>query len=95
MEQKVFSVYDLKACAFMQPFFSVNSGSAMRAFGDVLVKEPGSVMAMHPEDYQLFELGTYDDNSGSLGSIVPAKMLCSLSDFVQAKAPLRMAEGGN
>lgn len=74
MIQKVFGVYDLKAVAYLQPFFSCNAGSAVRAFGDA-VGDGKSPLAVHPEDYQLFELGHFDDNSGVLVGLVNAKFL--------------------
>lgn len=79
---KVCAVYDLKAKAYMQPFFGGNVGSAMRGFGDEVTRE-GSPIAKHPEDYQLFELGNFDDNSGVIVGIVPCKLLCSANDYVK------------
>lgn len=82
MQMKVFAVYDIKALAYMQPFFGGNAGSAMRAFGDEVTKQ-GSNIGKHPEDYQLFEIGAYDDNTGELIPTVPVKVLCTALDFVQ------------
>lgn len=82
MMLKVFAVYDLKTKAYMQPFFSPESGSAMRAFGDAVL-DMKSPIAMHPADYQLFEVGAWDDCMGHLRSITPVKLLCSGNDFVQ------------
>ena len=70
MIQKMFSVYDLKTKAFMQPWFSPEPGSAMRAFGDECNKA-NSPLAAHPEDYQLFELGSFDDISGGVVGCSP------------------------
>lgn len=89
MIQKVFAVYDLKACAYLQPFFSTNSGSAMRAFGDAAVDGKSPISA-HPGDYQLFEVGTWDDLSGSISALQPMKLLCAASDFVSEKVPVSM-----
>ena len=63
MIQKVFGVRDGKAQAFLQPFFSVAVGSAVRAFSDT-VNEGNNQIAKHPEDYVLFELGSWFDDSG-------------------------------
>lgn len=82
MIQKVFGVFDLKAVAYLQPFFSCNAGSAIRAFGDA-VRDGKSPLAVHPEDYQLFELGDFDDNSGLLFGLSPAKFLSAGVDHVE------------
>jgi len=86
MNYKVFSTYDLKSLAYSQPFFSPNAGSAIRAFGDAVAKDP--MLTAHPEDFQLFEVGEWDDKLGSLLPITPVKYLCCAMDFVQPGKPL-------
>ncbi|WNK13362.1 MAG: nonstructural protein [Microvirus sp.] len=81
MIHKVFAVYDLKTCAYLQPFFSGHTGGAMRAFGDA-VADSSSPFAKHPGDYQLFEIGLWDDNVGELQGLNPVKVLCSAADYV-------------
>lgn len=78
---RVFAVYDSKTVAFMQPFFSQSSGSAMRAFGDA-ANDKQSGLYKHPGDYQLYEIGTFDDNEGFLKACVPVKLLGLAADFV-------------
>lgn len=73
---KVFSIYDAKAQAYLQPFFMSNIGLALRAIGDCL-SDPNHQFTKHPEDYTLFNLGTFDPVTGifesdkvSLGNLV-------------------------
>lgn len=82
MIQKVFGVRDTKALAFLQPFFSVSVPAAVRAFGDAINENPNSPLGKHPEDYILYELGDFDDNSGELIACIPMKMLGVGKDFV-------------
>lgn len=79
MEQKVFSVYDEKAEAFLPPFFLPTIGIAARAMTDC-VNDPGHQFAKHPSDYTLFLLAEFDDSTGyfhemkkPLGSLVEYK----------------------
>ena len=74
MIQKVFGVRDTKALAFLQPFFSASTGAAVRAFGDA-VNEGNSPLSKHPEDYLLYEIGDFDDQTGELIACNPLKML--------------------
>lgn len=67
MTLSVFSVYDKKAEAFMQPFTYAAVGQAVRAFSDT-VNDPKSAFYRHPADYDLYQLGTFDDGSGELTS---------------------------
>ena len=62
MIHKVFSIYDSKIDAFMQPFFSQSKGAAVRALTDLLADKTHPI-AKHPEDYTLFELSDWDDTT--------------------------------
>jgi len=86
---KVFAVRDMKAQAFLQPFYSPSLGSALRAFGDA-VGDVSCPFSKHPEDYVLYEIGAYDDNSGDLESLSPVKLLGCASDFVRVVPPVSM-----
>lgn len=63
MKLNVYSIYDTKANAYAQPFYSQTDGSAIRAFSDH-ANEKGTPANKHPDDYILFRIGTYDDETG-------------------------------
>lgn len=63
MTYRVFCVYDSKIEAFMTPFIMQTKGQAMRSFGDT-VNDSSTQFWKHPEDFTLFEIGTYDDREG-------------------------------
>lgn len=56
-------IYDSKAEAYMSPFVMRSDGEAIRAFGDAVAKG-GTPMSDHPEDYHLYRVGTFDQQSG-------------------------------
>lgn len=56
---RIFSVFDSKASAFIQPFYSPTRGTAIRSF-KAMANEPGHAFNLFPDDYTLFELGTFD-----------------------------------
>lgn len=60
MIHKIYSIYDSKAEAYLQPFFMIAKGSALRAITD-LANDPSHAFCKHAEDYSLFELGSFDD----------------------------------
>lgn len=78
---KVFAIHDHKAEAFLQPFFSNSIGNALRAFGDA-VNDEKYPFYKHPEDYSVYEIGSYDDSVALLDALVPVKMLALATDFV-------------
>lgn len=62
---KLFTIYDGAALAFMRPFVAQSDGSAIREFSDIVNSDDHPV-ALHPEDYALFSLGTFDEGTGEL-----------------------------
>lgn len=62
---QIFSVYDIKSKSFGQPFYSLTRGTAIRSFTD-LVNDPQTSINKYPDDFTLFEIGTFDDNSGEI-----------------------------
>lgn len=65
MRLHVFAVYDLGAAAFGKPVYVRADGEAVRMFTDEINRaEDGNVMFAHPDHFQLFKLGVFDDGSG-------------------------------
>lgn len=62
---KVYNVYDSKIEAYMPPFFMRNKGEALRAWA-ATVNDEKSTFCAHPADFTIFEIGEYDDASGSI-----------------------------
>lgn len=69
---KVMAIRDKAIEAFGQPVFVASVGQAVRSFGDEIKRvDANNGMNKHPEDYDLFLLGTYDDQTGALESVDP------------------------
>lgn len=73
------SVRDSALDAFMRPFFVPTTGMAVRSFQDEL-KNPESPMMKHPEDYALFELGTFDEDTGKCVNLEAPRQLIRGAD---------------
>lgn len=54
-------VRDIKADVYGVPMFVASLGGAIRSFGDEVCKTDGNPFALHPEDYELFEVGWFDE----------------------------------
>lgn len=79
MTKLVFTIYDEKSEAYLQPFFLDTVGQAIRAITDC-VNDNQHQFYRHTSDYTLFHLGSFDDSTGefdqnkkSLGSLVEFK----------------------
>jgi len=64
----MFTVYDSKAELYMPPFYNQSTGQAVRAFDDTC-NQKDHPFWKHPEDYTLFEIGSYDDNTCTIKTI--------------------------
>ena len=72
MMQVIVSVKDTAAQAFGRPIFVPTVPVAVRSFRDE-INRPDSKedMAAHPEDFELYELGSFDDSTGEILVIEP------------------------
>lgn len=85
MQVRIFTVFDHKALAFAQPFFSPNNFSAMRAFSDAC-NDPSTMLCKHPGDFTLFCIGDFDDSLGSITSVNPPENLGLAASFAKDSA---------
>lgn len=65
---KIFSVYDSKVEVYSSPFFVPTKAAAIRSFNDI-VNDSTSVYYAHPEDYTLFEIGSWNDATAEVDSL--------------------------
>jgi len=80
MKLKAFAVYDVKTGAYMRPFFSPARGMAVREFGDIAIDKSHPI-GKHPEDYSLFEIGSFDDQNGMLVCHTANERVAHAMDF--------------
>lgn len=65
MKYIIVAVRDRKADAFGMPHYNVSRGSAIRNFGDEINRgDENNLFNKHPGDFDLWELGSYDDQHG-------------------------------
>lgn len=63
------AIFDVAVGAFNRPMFTRSTGEAVRLFTDETNREaPDNPLYNHPEDYRLFNLGTYSDEDGSFNT---------------------------
>jgi len=69
MELKAFTIRDSKAECFNTPFFQKSHGEAERSFREI-ANDQKSMISKYPEDYDLYYLGTYNDQTGLIDPLV-------------------------
>ena len=85
---KIFSVYDAKAEAYIQPMFFHSRGQAIRAFTDT-ANDPSSQLCRHAGDFTLFELGDFDDSTGIVQMAEHASNLGKALEFKNPELELK------
>lgn len=79
---RMYVVYDSKAEVYTHPAFLPTKAVAMRQFEEI-VNDGKSEFARHPEDYSLFETGTFDDNAGMLAPTLAPVHICTALEVVR------------
>lgn len=65
MNSIILAVRDRAVDAFMRPIFVAAVGVGLRSFQDEVNRvAQDNLMHTHPEDYDLYELGQWDDSTG-------------------------------
>lgn len=77
------ALFDKKAGEYMQPMFVPALGIAYRSLSDEIARGgEGNVLAPHHEDFQLWQLGLFDTETGVIVSDGCPKMICEVSTLV-------------
>lgn len=74
------AVRDSAVDAFMRPFFVPTTAFAVRSLLEAL-KDPQSPMVSSPQDFALFELGAFDEETGRFENLEAPKQLVRVQDL--------------
>lgn len=75
----VYAIYDSAAHVFTAPTIDISDASAVRSFQQAIANS-GSVMNFKPDDFSLYQVGTFDVETGELEPITPPSRLIVGSD---------------
>lgn len=79
----VVSVRDSAVDAFNRPAFVPAVGAAVRSFQDEVNRDsPDNMLHAHPEDFELYELGEFDDSIGSFQLFAQPRAIARGKDVV-------------
>lgn len=85
MIRNVYLIRDTALNAFLIPMFFQSEGAARRAFSDEVNRVASdNIMNAHPEHFQLYFCGSYDDESGVITASPPQFLVDALSVVVQS-----------
>lgn len=79
MTYGVYAIYDSAAHVFTAPTIDISDASAVRSFQQAIANS-GSVMNFKPDDFSLYQVGTFDVETGELEPFTPPSRLIVGSD---------------
>ncbi len=77
--QKMFSIKDAKAEGWLLPIVAPTTGVAIRIFQKA-TNQQGSDFQLYAEDYDLWEVGTWDDDKGRAEPLAANKHVINGTD---------------
>lgn len=84
MKHIIFAIYDSKAQAYLPPFIMHRTEMATRVFADCVNDYPNHQFSKNPQDYTLFTIGQFDDNTAKIKT---EKMILSLGNGLEFQVP--------
>lgn len=70
MKRPVIAVYDRKIALFELPNVFRHNGEALREFTTLKTK-PDTKFGANPEDYDLYQIALFDDETGQFENVTP------------------------
>lgn len=87
MRKFIVVVRDIKANLYFNPMFFQSLGQAERSFRDEVNRPAeGNTLAAHPQDFELFQVGTFDDETCSFDLLDKPLQIVHGSACVKAKS---------
>lgn len=83
MKYVVLSIFDRASGIYGRPVFVPAKGAGIRSFTDEINRaDPQNEIYRHPDDYDLYDLGSFDDQSGAFELNVSPSILVRGKDVV-------------
>lgn len=85
---KILAVRDIQMEEYHRPFTVPATGGGVRSFTDEINRaSPDNPMHAHPSDYHLYEIGTFDTDTGEITRLSNIRLLARGEDVLIKQAP--------
>lgn len=92
MRHFIYSIFDTASGIYMRPFTMASDGQVLRMFKDIACDADHDI-GKHPEDYSVFRIGEYDDNTGEIKPEIKTCLATALEMVAQSrKGPIDQAK---
>jgi len=90
----MYSVFDIKSRIYHPPMYCHNTGHATRMFTSIFL-EPKTTINQFPDDFQVFQIGEFDDSNGKIKPLQNPELICSAADLINSDAWSKTHEKNN
>jgi len=70
MRLRCYSIFDRKALSYHMPYYAPTDNAAVRTLSDA-VADTNNSLGRHPNDYVLYYVGDFDDQTGVYTPVAP------------------------
>lgn len=88
MKYCIVAIFDKAAACYHPPHFARAAGAAIREFEDMVSKAESGVVHSHPEHFELYQVGTFDDSNAEFDISVKPFILATGVQCANARAAL-------
>lgn len=76
MKVNLYSIFDSKLATYGKPWYELTDAAAIRAFADAVAdsSNPNNQYNKHPEDFSLYVLGSFDDQTAVFKTCAPISL---------------------
>lgn len=82
MIHQAMSVYDCKARAYLPPFYVPHVDVGIR-YCQSAANDPSHAFAKNPEDFRVYHLGSFDDDTGRYQAFIENIVVCEMASLVK------------
>lgn len=90
MKLLVFAVHDRVVESFGSPFTAQTDAEAKRMFMGA-ASDPDTYLAKNPQDFSLYQVGTFNNSTGELTAVTPVVFVCSTDEVLNRVKEIRHA----
>lgn len=80
----ILAIRDRQLDAFISPFPMQSLGQGIRGFRDE-VNNPQSDLHKHPEDYELYHIADFDQNTGTIVALERPQQIAIAANLIETK----------
>lgn len=88
----VYSLLDRKLRQYGALALERNDFGIQRGIADGVRQQPDAMLARHPEDFDLYQVGEFDDESGVVVPVTPPRLVVNVAELVSV--PLHALKEG-